>query len=286
MIENTFVHLPGIGAQTELRLWEQGILTWDALSEALPEMYRGKKAEAIARALDESRVALDAMELEFFSSRLAGEHMWRLAPHCLKGAAYLDIESTGLGHPPIAHSTTIAVSMGGELFVEHDPEKKRELVERLDREAKLLVTFNGACFDLPFLRSEFGVGLRNPHVDLRIWFRRLGITGGLKKIQASFPEIHQRDSMDIDGYDAVKLWRMHQRGVPNALETLMTYNAEDAIVLEPLMHLAYAREVEAHPHLTFERWTEPELPAIKTNVSEYVYQLLRGREEWNVPPGW
>ena len=35
MIERTFVHLPGVGAVTEQRLWQRGFHSWDQLHEAL-----------------------------------------------------------------------------------------------------------------------------------------------------------------------------------------------------------------------------------------------------------
>ena len=149
------------------------------------------------------------------------------------------------------------------------------MVEWLDREAHLLVSFNGSSFDLPFLRREYGVKLAQAHLDLRFWFKRLGHGGGLKAIQTRFPTVHQRASMDIDGYDAVKLWRLHRRGVPNALETLMTYNAEDTIVLEQLMHLGFDLEAESRPHLGIPRYAMPAAPVIGTRVCELVYRMLR-----------
>lgn len=286
MLQHSFIHLPGIGDQTEQRLWDQGVRCWDDLADSISEIFSAKKANSVMVAIEESRAAYDAREWRYFQERLKGAHMWRLAPECLESAAYLDIETTGLGFPPMSHSTTVAVSFKGELFVEHEHEKKRQLLEKLTEEAAMFVTFNGLSFDLPFLRREFGLDLAQPHVDLRVWFRRLGFKGGLKKIQADFPEVHQRSSMDIDGFDAVRLWRMHKRGMPGALETLKTYNAEDAIVLEPLLHLAYERECEQLAHLPLREPPPYRLPEIPTEVHHHVYALLRGEEEWQIPQDW
>ena len=77
----------------------------------------------------------------------------------------------------------------------------------------------------PETEERFGLKLTQAHIDLRFWMARLGFRGGLKSIQRSFPEVRQRESMDIDGFDAVRLWRLHERGVPNALATLLTYNS-------------------------------------------------------------
>jgi len=287
MLNHSFLHLPGIGETTEKRLWDQGVRSWDDLESSLGDVFGAKKAATVAAGLEESRAAFESGEFRYFAERMKGAHMWRLIPECQDSIAYLDIETTGLGFPPESHSTTIAVLWKGELFVEHEPSRKQALLERLEAEAKMVVTFNGLCFDLPFLRNETGLELRMPHVDLCVWFRRHDIRGGLKAIQRAFPEVHQRSSMDIDGFDAVRLWRMHKRGVPRALETLMTYNAEDSLVLQPLLRIAYEREFERHPHLPLRGLDEaPALPPIQTEVDSYVYSLLRGEESWSVPEGW
>jgi uncharacterized protein YprB with RNaseH-like and TPR domain len=287
MLNHSFLHLPGIGETTERKLWDQGVRSWDDLESSLGDIFGAKKAATVAASLDESRAAFESGEFKYFADRMKGAHMWRLIPECSDAVAYLDIETTGLGFPPQSHSTTIAVLFKGEIRVEHEPERKRALLERIEAEAKMLVTFNGMCFDMPFLRHETGLQFGLPHVDLCIWFRRHDIRGGLKAIQRAFPQVHQRSSMDIDGFDAVRLWRMHERGVPRALETLMTYNAEDSLVLQPLMHIAYERELERHAHLPLRLLeTPPELPKLATDVCPFVYGLLRGEETWQVPEGW
>jgi len=287
MLEHSFLHLPGIGENTERKLWDQGVRSWDDLEGSLGDVFGKKKASTIALALEESRAAFEAGEFRFFAERMKSTHMWRLVPECADSIAYLDIETTGLGFPPMSHSTTIAVLFKGEIIVEHDYEKKRDLLERLQSEAKMIVTFNGLCFDLPFLRHEYDLPLAIPHVDLRVWFRRHEITGGLKAIQRAFPQVHQRSSMDIDGFDAVRLWRMHKRGVPRALETLMTYNAEDSLCLAPLLYLAYERELARHSHLPVRALPELQpLPVLQTEVDPFVYALLRGEESWQAPEDW
>ncbi len=286
MLEHSFIHLKGVGPQTEERLWNSGICTWDALAENGHEYFGAKKISQVLMELEESRAALDANELTYFQSRLKSAEMWRLLPLVEGEIAYLDIETTGLGFPPEIHSTTIAVYFRGELFVEHEPSRKLDLLKRLDTEAKMFVTFNGLSFDLPFLRRETGLQLSQAHLDLRVWLRRHGFTGGLKKIQSSLPQIHQRASQDIDGFDAVRLWRMHKKGIPKALETLMTYNAEDTIVLEALVHLAYEMEIAAKTFLPLKSNPRPVMPTIQTQVDDYVYDLLRGRESWDVPAEW
>jgi uncharacterized protein YprB with RNaseH-like and TPR domain len=280
MLENSFVHLPGVGPQTEERLWSLGCHNWDHLTERLPEFFGRQKALKLLSAIEESRAAHESGELEYFRERFKGADQWRLVPSILKNGqaeniAYLDIETTGLGFPPASESTSIAVMLKGELNVEYKSDMKRRLLERIEEEAALIVTFNGITFDLPFLRREFDLELRQPHLDLRYWFARLGHKGGLKKIQKSFPEVPQRDSMDIDGFDAVRLWRMHDWGIENALETLLTYNAEDTVVLEQLVFTGLNLEAEKKPHLRLETYELPLPPRIHTRVCPNVYKMLR-----------
>jgi uncharacterized protein len=283
MLENSFVHLPAISIEAEQKLWGLGYHHWDDLEAGLPEIFNATKARKLLLALEESRAAREAGDLGYFQERFKGSEMWRILPELFEQGergkiAYLDIETTGLGFPPASHSTTIAVLFDGQLHVEHKHDMKRRLLEKVESEARCLVTFNGASFDLPFLRKEFhesGLAFAQPHVDLRFWFARLERRGGLKKIQQSFPEVKQRDSMDLDGYDAVRLWRMHEWGVERALETLMTYNAEDTVVLEQLMFCALNMEADCKSHLRLPTYDIPCTPEISTRICHDVYAQLR-----------
>jgi uncharacterized protein YprB with RNaseH-like and TPR domain len=281
MLENSFVHLPGIGPETEQKLWSQGLRTWDDLQSNLTALFSAKKANQISAALEQSRSAHECSEFEFFQGRFKGSEMWRLFPDLLrqgldKKVAYLDIETTGLGFPPASYSTTIAVLFDGVLHLEHELDRKYTLLKEINSQAKMIVTFNGGPFDLPFLRKEFGLLFQQAHLDLRFWFAKLERRGGLKKIQQSFPHVHQRNSMDIDGFDAVRLWGLHKKGTPRALDTLLTYNAEDTIILEQLLYTGLNMEAERRTHLGLPTYTLPEPPLIPTEVCPEVYRLLRG----------
>ena len=146
---------------------------------------------------------------------------------------------------------------------------------RINTSAQLPPPFNGGTFDLPFLRREFNLDFKQAHVDLRYWLAKHGRRGGLKAIQKAFPEVRQRESMDIDGFDAVRLWKLHERGVPNALETLYTYNAEDTVVLEQLVYCALELERQALSHIQLKKFKVPELPEIPHSICPLVYRMLR-----------
>jgi uncharacterized protein YprB with RNaseH-like and TPR domain len=115
---------------------------------------------------------------------------------------------------------------------------------------KLLVTFFGASFDLPFLQKEFSyLRFEYPHYDLCFAAKRVGIKGGLKKVEKQF-EIAREDDVDgLDGYAAVLLWQAHCRGDAAALDTLLKYNAADTENLLPLAAIIYERLCERETDL-------------------------------------
>jgi uncharacterized protein YprB with RNaseH-like and TPR domain len=275
MLTRSFCHIPGIGPKAELKLWERGIESWDQLGERAPAIFKGEKPEMIRNHLAAARQALDEKDLHFFYRSLPRDQLWRLVPGFLDDIAYLDIETTGMGHPPACHSTTITFYFRGQVLQEHDHDRKRVLIQKILDEASIVCTFFGECFDVPFLEREYKLEFRKAHLDLCHWLKRLGYKGGLKKVQKQFKDIPDRASLDIDGFDAVRLWQLHRKGVSGALETLLTYNAEDTVVLPSLLVKAFNMEVERNPQLGARPLEMPEFPTLTTEVKLEVYKLLR-----------
>lgn len=276
LLRKSFVHLPGVGARKEAALWAKGITTWSDLLAVAPKHFRGKRLAEVQASLEESLGRWEAGDLAHFSRALPPSQRWRLIEGAYPEVSYLDIEATG-GYPPRGSSTVIGFLHQGVVLQEHDFRKKRDLIERILAETSLVCSYNGGSFDLPFLSAEFGIDFDVPHVDLCPWLRRHGFTGGLKAIQKSQIHLHQRASADINGSDAERLWRLHEQGVPGALRTLLTYNAEDVLILPGLLVDAYHREADAMPEEDLARLTEPDLPSLETSVDWRVYELLKAR---------
>jgi uncharacterized protein YprB with RNaseH-like and TPR domain len=72
-----------------------------------------------------------------------------------------------------------------------------------------------------------------PHIDLLYPCRRLDLTGGLKRVEGEMGI--ERDRPDLSGRDAVRLWHEYERGDDAALDTLVSYNREDAVNLRTLL---------------------------------------------------
>jgi len=236
MLTHTFLHLPGITPFTERALWGQGITTWEQLQRALPFSLA---PSPLAHALEESRRRLAQGDARWFSDRLPFWERWRLFADFRGWAAFLDIETTGLSPERGGYVTVVGVYDGRE----YRPFIRGHNLHLFPREAqryRLLVTFNGRRFDLPFLEAEFGPALGHvAHVDLLYPLRRLGLRGGLKRIQQAVGLARPTDLEGLGGFHAVLLWRAYQRGDRDALSTLVRYNAEDTVVLEGLMVLVY-----------------------------------------------
>lgn len=260
---------------TERRLWDRGIHSWDHLRENMSAVFRHRRSDEIARWLDDSERAWESRDLHFFYRNLPRPELWRLVPGFFEEIAFLDIETNGLALPPSSQSTTITIYFRGVVYQAHEHAEKAILVREVLDSASIVCTFFGEVFDLPFLRKEFGLELAKAHLDLCFWLKRLGYQGGLKKVEKQFDDIPRRQSLDIDGFDAVRLWWMHCRGVKGALETLLAYNAEDTVVLEPLLIKAFNFEVENRPHLGLTKLEMRPMPRLPTEVSPAIYQKLR-----------
>ena len=153
MLNNTFIHIPGIGQKTEERFWIAGIRSWDDLVEPLPIRLPAAKKELINRHVDRSRQCL-AAHSKFFTDLLPTSQHWRIFPHFRQSTVYLDIETTGLdGYSN--KITTIALYDGHSIFHYVNGENLDDFREDISRN-EVIVTYNGKCFDIPFIENYLG----------------------------------------------------------------------------------------------------------------------------------
>jgi uncharacterized protein YprB with RNaseH-like and TPR domain/predicted nuclease with RNAse H fold len=242
MLEQTFIHIPGVGRHTERELWADGILSWDDAD--LFEKRLGRVGARLQQKLDEyiprSREAVRRKDAAFFERLSSLGEAWRLFPEFSDSCVYLDIETTGLS--TVFDTVTMVGLYDGhkyKLFVDGD--NLAELPAHL-RKYSVVVTFNGSGFDLRFLKLTFpDIVLPPIHIDLRWVTRKLGMRGGLKTVEAELGIRRPSDVEDLTGYDATVLWARYLRGDRNALEQLIQYNTEDVVHLKAIMEIAYDR---------------------------------------------
>ena len=110
------------------------------------------------------------------------------------------------------------------------------------------MTFFGTGFDLPFLKRRFpvleSVFADRLHIDLCPMLKRLGHTGGLKRIEQELKISRVPETDGLSGMDAVRLWRAFRRGGRGADEArslLLAYNREDVINMQTLLNYARPR---------------------------------------------
>ena len=241
MLEHSFIHLPSIGPGTERKLWRQGVRSWQDFVQA-ERPVQGlsvRRWGELRSEVEASASALQGFDHPYFSARLPSGEQWRAFRSFRRRLAYVDIETTGLG--AWSDITVVGLYDGLRVRTYIHGENLDDLAEDLGQYA-LLVTYNGATFDLPFLRRRFRrVAWDHLHIDLRYALRRLGYGGGLKVVEGQCGLRRSPDIAHLDGFDAVRLWQEYRRGSAEALDLLVHYNTADITNLEALAELAYTR---------------------------------------------
>jgi uncharacterized protein YprB with RNaseH-like and TPR domain len=246
MIRNSFILLDGVGYKTEERLWKNGILSWDDFigAKGISGISKERKMHHDTE-LETAQGCFEEKLHQYFSSRLKTRDHWRLYPDFKERACFLDIETTGLGHD--SEITVIGVYDGFEVrsFVKGDNLTEEALIEELSKYS-LLVTFYGSAFDVPFIIRKFpGMSFAIPHIDLCFASRRVGLRGGLKSIERDLGIIRDEGVAEIDGFEAVRLWRRWERhNDRDAFERLLEYNRADVVNLLPLAEKVYEELLE------------------------------------------
>ncbi len=164
--------------------------------------------------------------------------MWRLWETLSEDALFLDIETDGR---KVAEGelTVVGFYSHGEYraYINGQNLDCDSLQQEFD-DARLLVTFSGNTFDIPYLKAYYPeLAIDLPHIDLCPTGHKVGLKGGLKKVEKEIG-IRREDGIEgMGGYEAVLLWRAHQNNMAGALDTLVKYNREDTVNLLPLTRI-------------------------------------------------
>lgn len=243
MLTNTYIHIPNIGATTERRIWDFGIKCWEDYMENhnMIKLPRTKK-RLLLSGVEESIDQLSSGNHKYFARRLPMNMHWRAYRHFREQTVYVDIETTGLS------CQNDLITMIGI----YNGKKTKTFVRGIDLEEapaeigkyKQIITFNGARFDLPFIEHEFPGTFDHIHIDLMYPLKKIGYSGGLKKIESKLGLTRSDETAGITGLDAVRLWNRYERGNSDALETLIKYNSEDVVNLEKIIQIAHPWMIE------------------------------------------
>jgi hypothetical protein len=242
VIENTFIHLQGIGPKTERNIWQKGISDWAGFLSHKGNVISPAKDKLIRMQLEDSLAHYE--DIEYFDDRLPASDKWRMYGNFRERSVYLDIETSGdySGGDLI---TVIGLYDGSNVYTFVNGQNLQEF-ELAVSSYELIITFNGSSFDLPIIKKFFpNISLPPGHIDLKFLYNRLGYRGGLKRIEKEMG-INRDAAIDgMNGLDAVNLWKAYTWGDHGALDLLIKYNAADIVNLKPLMENGYEKMRES-----------------------------------------
>lgn len=223
MLHSTFAHIPGIGLRTERAIWAAGVTSWEhALDSRYCASRLSRRQAANVRVyIERSFAALASRDFSIFTRLARFGETWRVYPQLKAHALYLDIETTGLW---TQDEITVIGTYARNRFRAFVAGRNLHEFPKYLRRFGFIVTFNGSCFDLPFIRRQFP-SLRLPfHLDLRYSAKKCDLTGGLKEVERL---LRIRRPSSVRGWDAVILWRKHRNGDKSPLKLLLEYNECD-----------------------------------------------------------
>jgi len=237
MIQNSFIFLERVRNGLENNIWQQGINDWDSfLSKDKVKGISKSRKLYYNRKIIEARKALYNFDSSYFLKVMPKSEYWRLYDFFRDEAVYLDIETTGLDFKN-NDITMIGLFNGIETktMIKGINFDLKELKNEL-KKYKLMVTFNGSSFDIPFINKLYPGLLPNiPNFDLRTITDRLGLRGGLKQIEKQLGIKRNKIIEKFYGGDVLTLWKMYRStGDDYYLKLLVEYNEEDIINLKTI----------------------------------------------------
>ena len=161
ILRTKFSVFKGVGFKKEQIIYSHGIKNWDDYINA--NEIKGVSAKlhiSIREQIEKWDAALHGFDSKFFFQNLEPSNHWMLFSLFSDNVCYLDIETTGL--TPDHHNTTLVGLYNGSNYVDlvrgHNLSKQQ--IQAILKDCKLLVTFYGKRFDIPFLVKEF-VGINH-----------------------------------------------------------------------------------------------------------------------------
>jgi uncharacterized protein YprB with RNaseH-like and TPR domain len=232
LISSTWQHVYGIGPQRESQLISAGFINWEcALSapEKLPlnEPFKSR----LLRETEQSIKAYSEGDLKWLLKKFPTRDHHKILWEYRNDITYFDIETTGFGGPDSEISVIVALHKG-QVFEFISGQNLNDFAELL-LDVRLLCSFNGSSFDVPFVLNTFRIPeLPCAHIDLRWVCYYAGLEGGLKSIEKQLGFNRPDSIAGIDGYLAVLLWQDYQQNhSEQSLHQLVEYCREDVLMM-------------------------------------------------------
>jgi uncharacterized protein YprB with RNaseH-like and TPR domain len=256
MLTKSFIFAKSLTEELERVLWSKGLTTWDLLRKhpgEAAEVMGPSRAQKLIEAVNQAQQALDRKDSAWFKANWPDRELWRLwqGYSDLSRIALVDIETTGLT-PGYDQITVIGLADGhsAKVFVAGRPLGSDEVLEKFRDVIKgydLVVTFNGANFDIPFIEKQFrdtNFHFEQPHLDLLWPARSMGLNGGLKDMEKQIGITRAADIKEMRGLEAIQLWGAWKSGDQGAYQRLTTYCKADCVNLKEFADHIYAKKWE------------------------------------------
>jgi len=254
MLTRSFIFAKGMSEEFERALWGRGVTSWDVLRQQpgeAAEVLGSARSQRLIEAVNDAQAALAKQDHAWFRANWPERESWRLWKGLCEPdkVALVDIETTGLT-PGYDQITVIGLAdhASARAFVAGKPQPGDELLAKFTeamRPYQLLVTFNGANFDVPFIEKAFretNFRFEMPHIDLLWPARSLGLGGGLKDMEKQLGITRSADIKDMRGHEAILLWGAWRNGDLAAYTKLTTYCKADCVNLKEFADAIYRKK--------------------------------------------
>ncbi len=242
MIRNSFIFLEGIGKEKEKKIWKSGIKSWDDFIKA--DRVFGvsqKRKSCYNRKIVEAKSQLYDFNSSFFTKILPKSEHWRLYDFFREEAVFLDIEVDGMDNNSDITVVGLFDGISTKTMIRGINLDFKKLKDEL-RKYKIIVSFNGSVFDIPYIKKRYSILPDIPHFDLRFACNKVGLKGGLKEVERTLGIKRNHIVERIYNGDALTLYKMYRgSGDEHYLNLLIEYNEEDVINLKYIAELVYKK---------------------------------------------
>ncbi len=256
MLTSSFIFSKGMSEELERALWAHGLTSWELLRRHPEEgtvVLGSARCQRLLESVESAQKALAGRDLAWFRSTWPPRsrslaRLWQgFCPP--ERIALVDIETTGLT-PGYDQITVIGLAdhATARAFVAGRPQPGDEALDAFRlaiRSYDLVVTFNGTSFDLPFIERHFrdaSFHIEQPHLDLMLFARSLGLGGGLKDMEKQLGIVRPQELQGMVGTEAIELWgRWRQKGELAAYQRLVSYCKTDCSNLAQFAQRLYRR---------------------------------------------
>jgi uncharacterized protein len=243
MLFNSFCHLEKINLKNEKSLWQQGFLNWKDVINIDINKSIEQDFYLLQQGIRDSIDNFEMKNVDFFFEKFPRGQQWRMIKEFYDEIGYLDIETTGLSVSDTITVVSLFYRQKLYIFIQGKNLYRAYDILKLP---KILITFNGNRFDIPFLERFFSKKFYHWKIDLYYLYKQLGFGGGLKKCEKAVG-IDRGKLSYVNGEMAVKLWNEYKTNHNvKALKTLLSYNISDTVNLDKMSKIGYNMMLERH----------------------------------------